>query len=115
MEPHKRRADALWSRALWAQTDALRQIQGEFMDRMGLGPETTPSRVAYRARNVELLAYQEPRTDRPAILIVPAPIKAAYIWDLAPDVSAVQHCLAEDFQVYLMAWRPPAPDDTETG
>jgi pimeloyl-ACP methyl ester carboxylesterase len=39
-----------------------------------------------------------------AILLVPAPIKRPYIWDLAPSVSVVRHCLRAGLRVYLIDW-----------
>jgi hypothetical protein len=43
------------------------------LERLGLGPHTTPSRTLQKERSVRLLAYQEASAGRPAILIVPAP------------------------------------------
>jgi polyhydroxyalkanoate synthase len=45
------------------------------------------------------------------LLIVAAPIKRPYIWDLAPSVSAISHCLREDLHVYLLEW---VPDERRT-
>lgn len=50
---------------------------------------------------------------RPSVLIVPAPIKQPYIWDFAPSVSAVHHCLDHRFCVYLVQWTP-ASDDVQS-
>jgi polyhydroxyalkanoate synthase len=41
----------------------------------------------------------------PTLLIVPAPIKAHWIWDLAPDCSVVRAALARGCQVHLLEWR----------
>ena len=50
---------------------------------------------------------------RPSVLIVPAPIKRPYIWDFAPSVSAVRHCLDHRFCVYLVQWTS-ASDDVQS-
>lgn len=82
------------------------------LDRLGFGPRTTPSRTVRNTGAGELYAYQAPEDRRPAILIVPAPIKAAYIWDLSPERSVVRRLHEADMQVYLAAWRrPEARDD----
>lgn len=85
------------------------------MDRLGFGPETTPSRVVGTWGTARLLAYQAARSELPVVLLLPAPIKAAYIWDLAPDVSVVRRCLATGAQVYLLEWQRPQPDDESLG
>jgi polyhydroxyalkanoate synthase len=42
------------------------------------------------------------------LLIVAAPIKRPYIWDLAPSVSAIGRLLKEGFHVYLIEWTETA-------
>lgn len=42
------------------------------------------------------------------MLLVPAPIKRAYIWDLTPGASVVEQCLRSGFNVYLLQWEPPS-------
>jgi polyhydroxyalkanoate synthase len=49
------------------------------------------------------------------VLIVAAPIKRPYIWDLAPSVSAVGCCLREGFHVYLLEWVPEAGRTQNSG
>ena len=48
------------------------------------------------------------RPASPPLLIVAAPIKRPYIWDIAPSVSAIGRCLQEGFHVYLIEWTPEA-------
>jgi len=43
----------------------------------------------------------------PPLLIVPAPIKRPYIFDLAPRASVVRRCLAAGFRVFLAEWVRP--------
>ncbi|HTQ24033.1 MAG TPA: hypothetical protein VMI09_05005, partial [Candidatus Binataceae bacterium] len=40
------------------------------------------------------------------VLIVAAPIKRPYIWDLAPSSSAIRHGLKECLRVRLLEWLP---------
>jgi polyhydroxyalkanoate synthase subunit PhaC len=53
-----------------------------------------------------LRAYGDPSQDGPAMLLVPAPIKRCYIWDLAPHISVVRGCLQRGMRVYLAEWIP---------
>ncbi|MFL6624764.1 MAG: alpha/beta fold hydrolase [Sulfurifustis sp.] len=115
MEPSREYMNKDLLRSFWTYRDHARRIQGAFMDRLGFGPETTPSRVVGTWRTARLLAYQPARRDAPVVLLLPAPIKAAYIWDLAADVSVVRRCLAEGMQVYMVEWQRPQPDDEAMG
>ena len=42
----------------------------------------------------------------PVVLVVPAPIKRSYIWDLLPEASAVRRLLAAGARVLLAEWQP---------
>jgi polyhydroxyalkanoate synthase len=86
------------------EVDALRRWQGRFLDRYGLGPQPNPSRTALTLPGLQLLAYGR-KESAPVLLLVPAPIKRAYIWDLYPEVSVVRRCLAHGLAVYLLEWR----------
>lgn len=102
-------------RALWQYADQARRLQGRVLDQLGFAPRTTPSRVVDRWPALRLLAYQPPSAGPPVLLLVPAPIKAAYIWDLAPEISVVRRCLAGGMQVYLLAWHRPQSGDEAWG
>jgi polyhydroxyalkanoate synthase subunit PhaC len=97
-----------------AVNDELRRAAGAFLDAIGLGPVQTPSRIARQQRGFRLRAYQEP-AHAPALVIIPAPIKRAYIWDLLPEVSVVAQCQARDLQTYLLEWIPPTASEDEFG
>ena len=77
------------------------------MDAVGLGPVETPSEVVASWPGVRLRAYADPGAGGPAVLIVPAPIKRAYIWDLVPWASVVRRCLDGGMLVHLAEWTPP--------
>lgn len=101
-------------RAALSGLDLARRLQGLALERLGYGPQTTRSSRVRQLRAAELLAYA-PRRSAPAVLIVPAPIKTPYIWDLAPDSSVVQRLLGAGLQVFLVAWRRPLPGDESLG
>ncbi|NML18594.1 alpha/beta fold hydrolase [Azohydromonas caseinilytica] len=88
--------------------DAMRLAAGAGLDRLGLGPQPSPSRVLHEAPGLRLRRYDS--GGGPVLLIVPAPIKAHWIWDLAPDCSVVRAALAQGCQVYLVEWHA-APAD----
>ena len=98
-------SDGTW--ALGEQFDQSRRALGRLLDAAGLGPIETPSRVVLTAPGVTLNAYAPPGAAGPAALLVPAPIKRAYIWDLAPGASVVRRCLGHGVRVYLLQWERP--------
>ncbi|HYD29931.1 MAG TPA: alpha/beta fold hydrolase [Azospirillaceae bacterium] len=103
-----RRAGLAGWHGVLAWSDANRRRQGALLDLLGLGPERTPSRVVFARPGVRLRAFGEPRAGHgPVLLIVPAPIKRFYIWDLLPAVSVVRHCLDGGVRVYGAEWSDP--------
>jgi len=101
-------------RTLYAQLDEARRSQGRLLDGLGLGPIETRSRVVLTTPLVTLKAYGDPHPG-PVVLIVPAPIKRAYLWDLVPKASAVQRLLHSGAQVYLIQWERPGADAQHMG
>ncbi|HKQ28291.1 MAG TPA: alpha/beta fold hydrolase [Burkholderiales bacterium] len=95
--------------------DEARRARGVVLDRMGFGPRPQPSRTVWRWRRRHLLAYQPPNRRQGAVLIVPAPIKAPYIWDLAPGASVVERLLSAGLQVYKVVWQRPEAEDESMG
>ena len=77
--------------------------------RVGLGPRECQFQVICSGPHWRLRAYGGPDA-RPLLLMVPAPIKRPYIWDLTPSVSAVRYCLHQGLRVHLLEWTPPSPD-----
>jgi polyhydroxyalkanoate synthase len=106
--------NASFTDIVWA-TDRLRRQQGEALERLGFGPVTTPSRTIATFRSGHLVGYGKPARGRPALLLVPAPIKTAYIFDLAPGSSVVERCIDAGLQTYLIVWRRPQPVDESMG
>jgi polyhydroxyalkanoate synthase len=98
----------------FAALDRVRRAQGAWLDGAGLGPVKTPSQVVWKGPRARLLSY-ETEAPGPALLILPAPIKRAYIWDLAPNVSVVRRCLAAGLRVYLLEWAMPDGSNCDLG
>lgn len=91
-------------KAMFEQMDRLRRQRGEVLDYAGFGPIETPYQNVHSEAGVNLRRYGNTSNNGPALLIVPAPIKQAYIWDLAPKISVVRHCLDKGMRVYLAEW-----------
>lgn len=92
-----------------------RQI-GQALDAAGLGPQEMPYRMVADLPGARLRAYHErDNADGPVLLIMPAPFKRAYIWDLLPDVSVVRRCLEQGLRVYLLEWLVPTQQEDEFG
>jgi polyhydroxyalkanoate synthase len=93
---------------LLSTVDRLRRLMGERLDTAGLGPLETPFDYVYCESGMSLRRNNAQYTSSgPVLLIVPAPIKAGYIWDAMPSLSMVQRCLKCDCRVYLVEWTRP--------
>jgi polyhydroxyalkanoate synthase len=90
------------------QMDRSRQERGRMLERAGHGPQPAPSTVIHAEPGLNLRRYGPGDADGPPVLLVPAPIKRAYIWDLAPEVSVVRRWLERGWRVYLAEWTPLA-------
>jgi polyhydroxyalkanoate synthase len=91
----------------FAVMDTLRRAQGNVLGALGLGPAECDYRVLASGLHWRLRAYSAARRGLP-VLIIAAPIKRPYIWDLAPTRSAIRYCLNEQLRVYLLEWLSPA-------
>jgi polyhydroxyalkanoate synthase len=85
--------------------DSLRRAQGSALELLGFGPNECGYRVLASAPRWRLRDYAGSGSG-PAVLMIPAPIKRPYIWDLAPSASAVRYCLQQGLRVYLLEWMP---------
>lgn len=99
--------------------DRSRQARGKLLERAGYGPQETPFTVLHSEPGLNLRRFdgaredgQERGQDRgPAVLLVPAPIKRSYIWDLAPETSVVRRWMEQGYRVYQAEWTPLLDDD----
>jgi polyhydroxyalkanoate synthase len=97
------------------QMDRSRRERGRMLERAGHGPQPAPSTVIHAEPGLNLRRYGPADADGPPVLLVPAPIKRAYIWDLAPEVSVVRRWLERGWRVYLAEWTPLAESHAADG
>jgi polyhydroxyalkanoate synthase len=95
-------------RAQFAIDDVLRRIQGDTFGAFGLDPSECSYRVVASNSYWRLRDYGNQDASM-SLLIVAAPIKRPYIWDLSPSTSAICYCLGQGLHVYLLEWIPPSP------
>jgi polyhydroxyalkanoate synthase len=96
------------------ELDMLRRMQGDALALLGLGPAERSYRTIASGARWRLRGYARAEA-APPLLIVAAPIKRPYIWDLAPRVSTIRRCLEERLGVYLLEWLPPEAGDESAG
>jgi polyhydroxyalkanoate synthase subunit PhaC len=97
-----------------ALMDVVRRMQGNALEALGLGPTECSYEVLASGPRWRLRDYGGPDSG-PLLLIVAAPIKRPYLWDLAPSVSAVKHCLGQRLHVCLLEWTPPSRSNGKPG
>ena len=85
--------------------DILRRAQGHAFGAFGLDPNECPYRVIASGPFWRLRDYTTDEATQ-SLLIVAAPIKRPYIWDLAPTASAIRYCLRQNLRVRLLEWLP---------
>jgi hypothetical protein len=92
----------------FGEVDRLRRHYGEILDTLGFGPVTAPSRIIFSLAGMRLRDYGGP-TNAPAFVIVAAPFKRAYIWDLAPEASVIRRLSERGFHPFLTRADAGAP------
>ncbi|SPP93082.1 alpha/beta fold hydrolase [Bradyrhizobium vignae] len=89
--------------AMFLMGDVLRQSLGTLLDNAGYAPqEMTWYRVQHP--DLQLRRYFSNSAATNPVLIVPAPIKRPYIFDLLPQVSVIRRLADAGFAVYLHEW-----------
>jgi polyhydroxyalkanoate synthase len=93
--------------------DEMRRWYGRGLD-LWLARTETPSRVVLERSGVKFHDYGHEK-NCPSLLIIPAPVKKPYIWDLMPSVSVVLACLRAHFRVYVLEWTETPPNGPNRG
>ena len=93
--------------------DEMRRWHGRVLD-LWLARTETPSLLVLEQSGVKLRDYGK-EGNGPSLLIIPAPIKKPYIWDLTPEASSVLACLNARLRVYIMEWGEMPPDGPDDG
>jgi polyhydroxyalkanoate synthase subunit PhaC len=83
--------------------DVLRRLQGNAVAAIGFGPTECPYQITASGPYWRLRDYGG-RNASASLLIVAAPIKRPYIWDLTPSTSAIRYCLQQHLHAYLLEW-----------
>jgi polyhydroxyalkanoate synthase len=84
--------------------DALRRSLGQLLDSAGLASHEASWHVVLRQSDLQLRRYSQERVTAGPALVVPAPIKRPYIFDLLPQVSVIRRLTEAGFSVYLSEW-----------
>jgi polyhydroxyalkanoate synthase len=103
-----------FGRVPFAMMDILRRSLGNALGAFGLDPDECPYRIVSLGPHCHLRDYGGHHASL-SLLIVAGPIKRAYIWDLAPSVSAVRYCMREGLHVHLLEWMPASQQDQNNG
>lgn len=89
-----------------ALSDAMREMQGRVLEGLGFGPSESPYDMICSGPLWRLRKYAGGHGA--PLLIVAAPIKRPYVWDLSPQTSTIRHCLQHHFRPYLLEWMAPS-------
>ena len=95
-------------------TDVVRRLQGDALAALGLGASESPYSVIASGSHWRLRDYGHEHASK-SLLIIAAPIKRPYIWDLAPSVSAIRFCLEHGLRVRLLEWIPASRETNGVG
>ena len=96
------------NRAQFGVSDIIRRAQGDVLGAFGLNPSECPYQTIRSRSYWRLRDYGGQDVSRP-LLIIAAPIKKPYIWDLTPSTSAIRFCLRQGLHVHLLEWMPASP------
>jgi polyhydroxyalkanoate synthase len=92
----------------------LRSVKGlEYVTSSAPAVGTTPKEALYQRGTLRLYHYlpQAEEVYRVPVLLVMATTNKAYVFDLAPGQSMVEYLLKAGFDVYVIDWEPPTPEE----
>jgi polyhydroxyalkanoate synthase len=104
----------LLRQAQFATLDLMRRAQGHALGAIGFGPTELTHRRLATGDHWRLRDYGG-SSPQASLLIIAAPIKRPYIWDLGPNVSAIRYCLNCGVRVYLLEWIAPTASGGHVG
>lgn len=115
-QPEVQAPDASWVLRVRGEIDRAMQRSVKGMELMAAPPAavgTTPKDVIYHRGTLSLYHYRPMASEiyRIPLLLVMATTNKAYIFDLAPGQSLVEYLLKAGYDVYVMDWNPPRPDE----
>ena len=94
---------------------SLSQVDSEAFE-VGENLATTPGKVVYRNRLMELIQY-EPTTEQVyevPLLFIPPWINKYYILDLREKNSLIKYLVEQGFQVFMISWKNPDESMADT-
>ena len=95
---------------MFSMTDNVRRAQGKALSALGYGPTECQHAVIAAGAHWRLRDYQSSGV-KPPVLIIAAPIKQPYIWDLSASTSTIRFCRQNGLHVYLLEWKAPSRGD----
>lgn len=85
--------------------DILRRAYVDIIGAIGFDPDECPYATIISGLFWRLRDYGPSSVHR-SLLVIAAPIKRPYIWDLTPRSSVIRYCLGNNLHVYLLEWLP---------
>ena len=94
----------LMNQVAFAQLDALRVALDRAWSTYDNRTDRCPCQAVETDSPARLLRYRAVSASGPVVLLVPAPIKTADIWDMEPTSSVVRRHVSDGCRVYMLLW-----------